>query len=297
MAVDPDWDLLRSFLAVARLGSLSAAARDLGTTQPTVGRHVDALERQLGMSLFTRSPGGLIATEAAADLLPHARAMEAAAGALMRAATGAAGGGRGTVRIAAGIIVGAHVLPPLLRELREAYPGIVLELALSNRSEDLLRRDADIAVRMVRPVQDALLARQLGVVTIGLFATQDYVARHGVPAGLTDLDRHTLVGFDRDDFAARGASLGPVTVTRELFQVRCDNDLAILAALRAGVGIGACQHGLARSWGLVPVLPDAVAFTLEVWLAMHEDLRAHRPVRLVYDHLASRLPDLLLDPA
>ncbi len=286
---DPDWSLMRAFLAVARQGSLSGAARVLGTTQPTIGRHVDALEQALGLALFTRSPGGLVPTGGAVALLPHAEAMEAAAAALARAATGAAGGGRGTVRIAASTVVGAEVLPPILRGLRDDHPGIELELVLGARSEDLLRRDADIAVRMVRPVQAALLARRIGTVRIGLFASPDYAARHGLPSGPEDLGRHTMLGFDRDDLVARGASFGGRPVTRDLFQVRCDNELAMLAALRAGVGIGACQAGLARDWALVPVMRDAVSYRLEMWLVLHEDLRHDPVLRTVHDRLAEGL--------
>ncbi|MCZ8104260.1 MAG: LysR family transcriptional regulator [Burkholderiales bacterium] len=287
----PTWDLYRSFLAVLRHGSLSAAAREVGATQPTVGRHIDQLEQAFGVSLFTRSPGGLAPTDAARALRPHAEAMESAAAALERAASGAASGDRGTVRIAASTVVGAEVLPPVLRRLRDEHPGLVLELALSNRVEDLLRRDADVAVRMVRPEQSALLARRIGEVRIGLYATADYVRRHGMPRTVEAMAGHTLIGFDRDDLTVRGVDVGGIKVTRELFSLRCDNDLAQLAALRAGVGIAACHAPIARAAGLVPVLHEVIGFPVDVWVVMHEDLKAHRPVRLVYDALAAGLAE------
>jgi DNA-binding transcriptional LysR family regulator len=166
--MEPGWELYRSFLAVVREGSLSGAARRLAMTQPTLGRHVAQLEAALGIALFTRSPGGLAPTDAALALLPHAEAMEASAAAVVRAVSGAAGDQGGTVRITASEIVGAEVLPPILAAFREHHPGIALELALTNRTEDLLRRDADLAVRMAQPKQDALLARRIGRVPLGL---------------------------------------------------------------------------------------------------------------------------------
>jgi len=287
---EPGWELFRSFLEVVRDGSLSAAARRLALTQPTVGRHIDALEAALGLSLFTRSPRGLIPTPAALDLVPHAEAMSAAAAALARAASGEAARDRGTVRVTASVIVGCEVLPAILASFRRAYPNIVLELALTNRNEDLLRRDADIAVRSVRPTQKALVARRIGKVGIGLYAHRDYVAAFGMPSSLADLAGHCVIGFDRDDHAFRAVGPAAQQITREMFGFRADNDLAQLAALRAGLGIGGCQANLARrSPELVPVLPKALRLSLEFWLAMHEGLRTTRRVRLLFDHLARGL--------
>lgn len=291
----PDWDLYRSFLGVVRDGSLSGAARQLRLTQPTIGRHIDALEAILGLSLFTRSPAGLRPTEAALDLVPHAEAMAAAAAALARAASAELGAERGTVRVTASEIMGCEILPPILTAFRRAHPAIVLELALTNKTEDLLRRDADIAVRMVRPAQAALIARRIGVSPIGLFARRDYLARAGTPRRIDDLAAHTMIGFDQDDASFRriGGALAR-GLSRERFGYRCDSDLGQLAALRAGAGIGGAQVALAaRTADLVPVLPDQVLFDMEVWLAMHEDLKASRRVRLLFDHLALELQGFL----
>lgn len=289
--IDPvPWDLWRSFLAVARQGSLSGAARLLGATQPTLGRHVEALESGLGVALFTRSQNGLAPTPAALALLAQAEAMEAAAASLRRSADGARSEAGGTVRITASEIMGAEVLPDILAGLQEAHPALVLELVLNNRTDDLLRRDADIAVRMVRPVQEALIAQQLGDVRLGLFAHERYLDRHGAPATLADLRRFHVIGFDRNDHSARALAKGVIELDRDLFSLRSDSDLAQLAALRAGLGIGACQAGVAaRTPQLKPVLSEALGFRLEVWLCMHEDQRASRPVRLTYDALAEGL--------
>jgi DNA-binding transcriptional LysR family regulator len=286
----PNWDELRTFTEVARDGSLSGAARRLGLTQPTVGRHIDALEAALGLTLFTRSPRGLTPTPAALALEPHVEAMAAAAAALARTASGEAAADRGTVRVTASEVVGVEVLPPMLAAFHAEHPGIAIELALTNRTQDLARRDADIAVRMVRPTQSGLLARRIGSSRISLFAHRDYLARFGEPRSLADLAGHCFIGFDRDNSTFRAAGDYARGMTRESFGLRCDNDLAQLAALRAGVGIGGCQDNIARRTPeLVAVLPNAFRYALDVWLVMHEDLKATRRVRLLFDHLAAGL--------
>jgi DNA-binding transcriptional LysR family regulator len=283
------WDLYRSFLGVLRFGSLSAAARELGLTQPTLGRHVDALEASLGTSLFARSRHGLAPTPAALALVPHAEAMEAAALALVRAASGEAGEPAGAVRVTASNFIGAEVLPAMLTEFRERHGAIAIELVLSDRNQDLSRRDADIAVRMVRPTQKALVARRLGHVRIGLYAHKRYLARRTMPRSIDDLPAHDIIGFDRDSSAIRAMGAG-LAISRELFALRTDDSAAQLAHLRAGFGIGGCQLGVAaRHPELVPVLAGQVGFKLEMWLVMHEDLKASRRVRLLFDHLARSL--------
>lgn len=286
---DGHWDLYRSMLAVIRKGSLSAAARDLHLTQPTLGRHVELLEDMLSVALFTRSPTGLIPTAAALALLPHALAMEAAAAALLRAASGATGIDKGAVRISASEATGTHIVIPILASIRAHHPGIEFEMVLNNRSDDLLRRDADIAVRMFRPEQSALIARRLGVAAIGLYAHKSYVARRGLPRTLDELRTFDLIGFDRDDISFRAVAKNP-TITRDYFTFRSDSDLACHAALLAGLGIGGIQVQVARNNSdLIPVLEDAISFPLEAWLVMHEDQRDIRPVRLVFDALANGL--------
>ena len=289
---EPDWSHYRAFLAVLREGSLSGAARTLGLAQPTLGRQIAELERALGAALFIRSPRGLIPTDAARDIAPHAEAMAAAAGAMMRAASGGTSDTAGVVRVTASEIVGAEVLPPLLAEFRRANSGVTIELALSNRVEDLLRGEADIAVRMARPSQEALVARRVGTVSLGLYAHRAYLAAVPAPASIAALTRdHALIGFDRETPFLR-ALIARLPVGRDQFAFRSDSDLAQLAAIRAGFGVGFIQHGVARrDPDLVAVLPDEIGFDLEMWLALHEDLRASRRLRLMMDHLAAGLAD------
>jgi len=284
---EPGWELYRTFLEVMRDRSLSGAARHLGLSQPTIGRHINALEAALQLPLFSRSPRGLIPTQEAHGLMPHAEAMAAAAAAFARAASGEAAAERGVVRVTASEVMGVEVLPKILADFRHAHPGVELELALTNRNEDLLRHDADIAVRNVRPTQRALVARRIGKVRLGLYAHKDYLAKFGTPNSIADIAAHRLIGFDRDDHSFRSVGPLPAEITRENFGFRCDSDLAQLAALRAGVGIGGCQANLAaRTPELEPVLPKTIQFSLEIWLAMHEDLKSTLRVRLLFDHLA-----------
>ena len=288
MAVDPiDWTLLRSFLAVADHGSLSGAARALRLTQPTLGRHVRQLETQLRAKLFTRSARGLLPTEAANELLPHARLMASTAAALERAASAGAGVDRGTVRISASEIVGAEILPPLVAAFRRTHPLVEVELVLSNRNENLLQREADIAVRMVRPTQQQLVARKIGDVPIRLFAHRSYLKRRGLPAAPEDLIGHDLIGYDRIPAVFEG---GGLEALRPQFRLRSDNDLAQVALLRAGAGIGGMQVQLgARDRSLVAVLHRHVELPLEMWLVMHGDMRESRRVRRMYDFLDAGL--------
>jgi DNA-binding transcriptional LysR family regulator len=287
---EPKWETYRSFLAVMTEGSLSGAARSLALTQPTIGRHIDELEDGLALKLFTRSQAGLLPTQAARELLPHAVAMASAAEALVRASSGAEAEERGAVRVTASIVVGAEVLPPILTRFRERHPHIAIELVLSDRTQDLARRDADIAVRMVRPKQEALVARKVGRIDLGLFGHRHYLEQHGTPHSLDEVTQHAIIGFDHETAFIHSLRRAGLALKREMFALRTDGDLAQLNALRAGFGIGVCQIGIARrDPDLVHLLPKSFKFELEMWLVMHKDLRNTRRVRLLFDHLAEEL--------
>lgn len=291
-SVPIQWDHWRSFIAVVEERSLSRAARALQLTQPTVGRHIDLLEQAVGSALFLRAPQGMTLTDLGRELLPEARAMAAAAAALERTASAPHDARHGVVRLTASEVVGTEVLPGVLAPLLAAHPGLELELALSNRNEDLLRREADLAVRMVRPSQAGLVARRVAEVRIGLYAHARYLAAHGTPETPEALAGHVLIGPDHD--AALLSALSAAGLERRMLRFRADREAAQLNALRAGLGIGAAQAGIARACpDLRPVLADRIAFRLECWLAMHEDLRGSARVRLVFDHLAACLPPAL----
>lgn len=287
---DIGWELYRSFLGVLREGSLSGAARALGVAQPTVGRHIAALEKGLGLGLFTRSPTGLLPTEGALALQPHAEEMESTAAALERTAKSQGSGVRGVVRITASDVIGVEVLPPIIAQLRAQHPDLKVELVLTNLVQDLLRREADIAVRMTPPRQESLLARRVGRVELGMHATQQYLARHGTPRNAEELARHTIIGFDQMTAFIRNASKLLPAFNRETFSLRTDNDLAQLALIRSGAGLGVCQVALAkRDNTLVRVLPRLISIGLETWITMHADLRNRPACRVTFDALVAGL--------
>ena len=287
---EPAWDLYRSFLAVLQKGSLSAAARELALTQPTVARHIDALEAAIGFELFTRSQHGLAPTDGALELRPYAETLAATTAALLRSASGHGATVKGAVRVSASETIGAEVLPPALTALREAHPELEIELILSNAVDDILRRDADIAVRMVEPAQEALVVKRLGGVTLGLHAHRRYLARVGEPSDIVSLSSHSMIGFDRETPAIRAMRARQPGFESVRFALRTDSDIAQWMAIKAGFGIGICQVALARrDPDLRRVLTKLFDLKLGVWLAMHENLRSTPRCRIVFDGLAAAL--------
>jgi DNA-binding transcriptional LysR family regulator len=299
MDMEIGWELYRTYLSVMQQGSLSGAARALGIAQPTVGRHVEALEKALGLPLFTRSQLGLQPTEAALALRPHAEAMNSHAAALQRAASSQGAGIQGTVRITASEMVGVEILPPILARLQDQHPALTVELMLSNTLQDLLLREADIAVRMTAPQQAQLIARRVAPLELGLHAHPHYLQTQGMPESLAALGKHRLIGFDIETPFVRAArkSLG-IPWQREAFRLRSDSDLAQLALMRAGAGIGICQVALAqRAPVLQRVLPEQFSYVLETWVAMHEDLRASPACKLTFEALCQGLAPPAQSPA
>ncbi|MDH7973520.1 LysR family transcriptional regulator [Sphingomonas sp. AR_OL41] len=298
MNSEPGWDLYRTFGAVLREGSLSGAARVLGLTQPSVARHIEALEQSIGADLFVRSQRGLSPTEAALALKPFADSLATTTAALLRTASGAAGEIAGTVRVSASEVVGIEHLPPILAQLRRHYPKLSVELVLSNTLDDLLLREADIAIRMVQPTQQALVTRKVGSLKIGLHAHRDYLDRRDVPQTMASLSAHDLIGYDVETAAIRAIAARFPALGRSAFALRTDSDVAQLAAIRAGFGIGICQTILAaRDPDLVRVLTDAFDLDLGVWVTMHEDLRTSPRYRAVFDALASGLAAIVAGQA
>jgi DNA-binding transcriptional LysR family regulator len=290
MAKEISWELYRSFLGVLTEGSLSGAARSLGLAQPTLGRHIAELEQSLGLPLFTRSQTGLLPTEAALALRGHAEAMNSTAASLRRAAESHGEGVKGTVRVSASEVIGAEVLPPILASVRQEYPQLKIELVLTNRVQDLLRREADIAVRMTKPKQDVLIARRVADVVLGLHAHKDYLAQRGTPKKPAELAQHSLIGFDDETPFIRSAKRALPMWNRDDFSLRTDSDLAQLALIRSGCGIGVCQVALAkRDPSLIRVLARQVELKLETWVTMHEDLRGSPRSKVIFDALVKAL--------
>ena len=282
-----DWRLIRSFLATLEAGSLLGAARRLNTSQPTLGRHVAELESQLGLLLFERTGRGLIATPAALQLADSARAMDAAALQLARQVSGAQKQVQGSVRITASQPVACFMLPPVMAQMRRALPDIQVELESSNAVSNLLRREADIALRMVRPDQESLITRKIGTVTVGAFAHKRYLKARGTPQSARDILRHDLIGFDQDRTIIDGFRAFGEAITREHFALRSDDHLVLWQAVRAGLGIGFVAEYMARTdSAVVRVVPDLKIPPLPVWLTTHREIHGNPRIRRVFDFLA-----------
>jgi DNA-binding transcriptional LysR family regulator len=249
-----------------------------------------ALEKSLGVALFTRSQTGMLPTEAALSLRAYAESMHSTAAALRRAAASQGAGVSGTVRITASDIIGVEVLPPIIARLREQHPELAVELMLTDRVQDLLRRESDIAVRMLRPQQDLLVARRIGCIELGLHAHQRYLALRGTPDNIAGLAKHSLIGYDQATAFIRNAGKALNAWGRESFAMRTDNNLAQLALIRAGAGIGVCQTAIARrDDSLVRILPKNFSLSLDTWITMHEDLRNSPRCRVTFDALVEGL--------
>jgi DNA-binding transcriptional LysR family regulator len=289
-----DWTLVRSFLAALEHGSLLGAARALGASQPTLGRHIAELESQLGVVLFERTGRGLRPTDMATRLSEAARRMEAGAQDLARAAQGARSDMAGMVRISASQPVACFVLPGVLQQLRAAMPDVQVELVSTDAVSNLLRREADIALRMVDPAQASLVARRIGKVTLGTFAHRDYLQRRGVPREPQDLLAHDLLGGDRSDDIRKGFLAMGLADPQERFVLRTDDLVAYWQALRVGLGIGFVAHYLARTdTQVVALLPSLRLPTLPMWLVVHREIRSNPRIRAVYDFLAQAVPRAL----
>ncbi|MEO0637449.1 MAG: LysR family transcriptional regulator [Pseudomonadota bacterium] len=282
-----DWDHIQAFCAVAREGSLSGAARKLGQSQPTLGRRIKAAEVALGTSLFTRVAKGLMLTDRGVELLVHAQEMEASAARLQNAALGQGDAVAGTVRITASMVVSHYVLPAIIARLRLAEPEIEIELVPTDTSENLLFREADIAVRMYRPTQMDVVTRKVAEQPLALYGATSLLDRMGEPGSLEELEAYPFVGLDRDDLIIRHMRSLGFDVSRRFFGVRCDNQAAFWELVRSGCGLGAMQTLVGDADPAVRRLAVDIRLPpLPVWLATHETLQHNRRNRVVWDFLA-----------
>ncbi|EAQ46641.1 transcriptional regulator, LysR family protein [Roseobacter sp. MED193] len=285
-----DWSLIQSFLAVADCGSLSAAARQLSRSQPTLGRHIQSLEADLNQRLFERHPRGLQLSQAGTALLPMAREMQAQMYRLSLQAAGQSEELAGTVRITASVFAAHHLLPPILADIRREEPGIELELVPTDESENLLFRAADIALRMYRPTQLDVITQHIADLPLGIFAAKSYLARRGRPSTSEELWQHDLVGYDNNDLILNTMRQMGWQVDRSAFAMRCDNQTTYWQLVRAGCGIGFCQSGVARADDCVAELDLGVEIpALPIWLTAHSAMRETPRIRRVWSLLAKAL--------
>ncbi|KEY60289.1 LysR family transcriptional regulator [Serratia sp. DD3] len=290
----PDWNLLRVFLAVVDAGSLTGASRLLHSSQPTLSRQIAELESLLGITLFERAARGLRLTVSGLSLVALARKMESAAQAISLSALGQNQQLDGCVRLTASEMTSAYILPPILQRFRQNYPQIQIELLASDNVENLLERQADIAIRHVRPQQGGLVAKKLGDVNVGAFAHSSYLERVG---GIVDWqypERYDWIGLDTSDRLLRAFNQSGVPVTREFFAFRCDNHIVCWQAALAGLGISFAPYCIASRWPeMLSVMPVDKKYTMPLWLTTHRELRHNTRIRLVFDALQAGLQIML----
>jgi len=288
-----DWSMLRYFHAVVESGSLSSAARMLSVTQPTLSRQIRELESLLGTPLFTREPAGLVPTASALRLIDDARTMAAAADSLARKAWGQSASVSGSVRLTSSVMVANMWLPPILAEMRRNEPDIQIELVPSDLNQNLLRRDADIAIRMADPVQTSLVARKLGDVPVSLFGARSYLAKRGRPRTMQELLEHDVIGFDRSEVILKLYAAAGAQVTRETFPIRCDDQMVGWRLLLAGAGLGFAQDMLAREEPVLERLDFDLVPAMRVWLVTHQDVHTNPRIRRVVDFLSASIERLI----
>ncbi len=288
-----DWNLIRNFLAALDGGSLAEAARTTKISQPTLGRHIDELEKVLGVTLFERGRMGMMPTKAALHIADAAREMKAASASLTMAAEENAQSVEGTVRITASEVVSTYILPQIISELLRDLPQIQIELAPSNAVENLLQRDADIAIRMVRPTQNDLITRKVNDMQMGIFADRTYLERQGPVTDFESLAGHTIIGYDRNDLILQGFNRAGFKIDRHFFRFRCDDQVAAMEALIVGTGIGFAPRVLARKYAnLVEVLHGFPLPALPMWLTSHRELNTSARIRAVNDYIGEQLAKL-----
>ncbi len=285
-----DWNQLKAFLATAEAGSLSAAARKLGLTQPTLSRQVAAIEKRMGVTLFERVGKAMALTSTGLDLLEHARAMGTAAQALALSATGRSQAVGGVVSVSATDAVAAYLLPPLVRELHDQDPSIAVEVISSNALSDLLRREADIAIRHVKPEQPELIARLVRDASASFYASEEWVRRHGHPRRAEDAANLPFVGAEQKGPYLAYLQQHGLPVTEASFSCYAEHSTANWGLVRAGMGIGAMMDEIARQTpGVVRVLDEVAPVVFPIWLVSHRELRTSRCIRVVFEALARGL--------
>jgi DNA-binding transcriptional LysR family regulator len=288
-----DWNHARAFLATVEEGSLSAASRALGVAQPTLGRQVNALQEELGVTLFERVGKGLELTPAGLELVDHVRAMSAAARQFSVAAAGQSQRLDGTVCVSASEVFATYQLPPILARLNKAYPGIKIVLHASDQSADLLRREADIAIRSFRPTEPGLVARRVRDVSTYLYAHRDYVQNLPQPVTEHSLQQADFIGFDQSDTYINALKTLGLTLTQDNFRLVCGNQAIGWAMVKAGLGIGIMPAAIAdRDSDMVRVLPTLPPFVTSLWLVAHREVNTSKRVRAVFDFLAQELASL-----
>jgi len=284
-----DWNRARAFLVTAEEGSLAAAARALDMAQPTLGRQVAALEKELGVELFNRSGRGLELTPNGTNLVEHVRAMGDAANRFSLSATGKSDVVEGNICITSTELLATFVLPPMIQKLRQAEPGIQIEILSTNEESDLNRREADIAIRSCRPSQSELIAKKLCDVKGHLYAATTYLQLLGNPGSIAELNSANFIDFEKSGrllslLNSRGFKLGTHN-----FPVVTRNHIVQWELVKLGVAISGMPEVIGDPEPLVErlVISGFAPIEAELWIVTHQELRASRRIRTVFDFLVS----------
>jgi len=289
-SVNFDWNRARAFLVTAEEGSLSAAARALGLTQPTLGRQVSALEEELSVVLFERVGLGLVLTPTGLDLLEHVRSMGEAASQVSLTASGQSQNIEGTVCISASEVFSVFLLPTIIAKLHQLEPKINIEIIATNETSDLRRREADIALRNFRPTQPELIAKKIKDVSARLYATPIYLKSINNPTSVEDLEQANFISFDSTGMLMNELNKRGMTLTKKNFPLLSENYLVHWELVKQGLGIGIMPEDIGDAEPLVQqVLPKLEAITFPIWLTTHRELKTNRRVRMVFDLLANEL--------
>ena len=292
-AISFDWNQVRAFLATAEEGSLSAAARALGQTQPTVGRQISALEEALEVTLFERVGRSLVLAPAGRELLEHVRSMADAASRVSLVASGQNQAIEGRVRITASDVFCTDLLIPAIATLREIAPRLEIDVVAADDIRDLQRREADVAIRHVRPEQPELIARLVSEETARLYGARSYLERRGRPATKDELALHDFVAFADVERMIGFLNEFDIHLTRDNFRLGSGSGLVAWEMVKRGLGLSIMSDQVGRrAEGVEVVLPDLKPVVFPVWLVTHRELHTSRRIRLVYDHLAEHLSSL-----
>lgn len=298
-AGDFDWNQVRALLATVEAGSLSAAARQLGLTQPTLGRQVAALEAALGVTLFERIGRRLILTQAGREIIGPLAAMGEAANRISLIASRQAQSVEGVVRITTSDVYAVHVLPPFLSRVRALAPNLVIDVLASNEVEDLMRRRADIAIRHVRPQQEELIARRCPDAMARIYGSRAYLDRVGRPASVEDLSRLDFIGVsERSDIIISELGRRGIVVTERNFPLTTGSALVGWSWIRQGLGLGVMMEAVgSRTDDVEDAFPAFSGVPVPTWLTTHRELHTSRRIRLVFDLLADHFKSPTPSPA
>jgi DNA-binding transcriptional LysR family regulator len=288
------WELIHVFTAVAKLGSLSKAAKALNTSQPTLSRQIALLEKRLQITLFERSTQGLKITELGARLIESSNMMLQASEQFMRSASGSTLSLAGNIRISANEVIGLYYLPQAITLFNQLYPEIQVEVDISNQTTSLHKRDADIALRMFRPKQPDLIAKRLPDIQLNFVANKEYLLKRGCPKTLQEISQHNVIGFDRDPQFLKALQQLGLPLTEKSFHFKTDFLPLQIELVRKGAGITITHKHLIKQWlELQQIMSDIAIPNLEFWLVCHADVQHNRRIRVLMDFLSTHMEELL----